>query len=174
MLLLVYPSTCTCIQALSSDILFTDCSSIHQHLTEINRAFSRLCPTNATVPTYSATWNSVSRTRIGGINFATTNTQSFPIPSVIPDTATEVLLFIEIIAGTSQNDYCIIKIFTEESDDRRFEKYISIKTWPQNSHTMSEDNMWFPFMANRRVYVKLSKSINAQHVYSNIYVIGYR
>ena len=175
MLLLVYPSTCTCIQALSSDILFTDCSSIHQHLTEINRAFSRLCPTNATVPTYSATWNSVSRTRIGGINFATTNTQSFPIPSVVPDTATEVLLFIEIIAGYNpNNDYCIVKIFTEESDDRRFEKYISIRTYPQSGHTMTEDNMWFPFMANRRVYLKLSKTMNLQNMGSNIHVIGYR
>ena len=68
--------------------------------------------------TYSATWDSVSRTRIGGINFVTTNAQSFLIPSVIPDTVTEVVLYIEIRAGYNQNGYCIIKIFTEESDDR--------------------------------------------------------
>ena len=117
----------------------------------------------------------MSRTRIGGINFVTTNIQSFLVPSVIPDTATEVLLFIEIIAGYNpNNDYCIVKIFTEESDDRRFEKYISIRTYPQNGHTMSEDNMWFPFMENRRVYLKLSKTMNPQNMGSNIHVIGYR
>ena len=157
------------------DILFTECSSIQQHLTEITRAFSRLCSTNATAPTYSATWNSVSMTGIGGINFVTTNAQSFLIPSVIPDTASEVLLYIEIIAGISQQGKCIIKIFTEESDDRRFEKYLSISTWHQHSYTMTEDNMWFPFMENRRVYVKLSNSLTqTQYVSGNIYVIGYR
>ena len=117
----------------------------------------------------------MSMTGIGGINFGTTDAQDYLIPSVIPDTATEVLLYIEIIAGSSQSGECIIKIFTEESDDRRFEKYLSLKTWLQDSYTMTEDNMWFPFMANRRVYVKLSNTLRqTQFISGNIYVIGYR
>ena len=115
----------------------------------------------------------MSMTGIGGINFGTTDAQDYLIPPVIPDTASEVLLYIEIIAGSSQSGECIIKIFTEESDDRRFEKYLSLKTWLQDSYTMTEDNMWFPFIISIHGKQTSVRQIE-QHIETNsVYIWQY-
>ena len=78
-----------------------------------------------------------------------------------------------IVGGTSQNALIHMKIFTEQSHTRRFEKYLSVQTWNQNAHTMTADNMWFPLTRNRRVYLSLSTT-TVGSLWGHIYVIGYR
>ena len=142
---------------------------------ELKTAFNSLCNSTAANPEPNPVeWNSVPLTQIGTINLRTTVTQSFPIPSIIPDSAREVLVYVYIATGLNGNAFTHVKIFTEKSQDRRFEKYLSIQSYPQNGFAMVEDNMWFPMTQNRRVYVKLTTALSGDNFIRGIFVIGYR
>ena len=150
-----------------------ECSTIRFHMRELTIAFNRLCNSTTDPEPNPMEWNSIPLTRIGDINTRTTATQTFQIPSTIPQTAKEVLVYAYIIAGASQSAFIHVKIFTEQSHTRRFEKYLSLQTWNQNAHTMTADNMWFPLTPNRRVYLSLSTIIPGNAA-GHIYIIGYR
>ena len=119
-------------------------------------------------------WNSVPLTQIGTINTRTTATQTFYIPSIISDSAREVLVYVHYEAGrNSQEISTNVKIFTESNSGQRFEKYIFFKTYPQEAYTATSENMWFPMM-NRRVYAKLTSVLPSGVNAANVYVIGFR
>ena len=126
-----------------------------------------------TSPPNPAEWNSIPLEQIGTINLRNRNTQSFLIPSIVPDTAKEILIYVYLKAGYSPSGFTHVKVFTEKSHERRFEKYIPIRTWPQDAHTKTADNMWFPMTQNRRVYVKVLNALSG-NVEGHLYVIGYR
>ena len=152
----------------------TECSTIQFHMKELTTAFNSLCNSITSPKPNPVEWNSVPLTQIGTINLKTTVTQSFPIPSIIPDSAREVLVYVYIATGHNGNAFTHVKIFTEKSHERRFEKYLSIQSYPQSAFAMVEDNMWFPMTQNRRVYVKLTTALSGDNFKRGIFVIGYR
>ena len=172
-----FTNSCTCYP--STDIYsrtYMWSSECPVFLMELTIAIESLCNATATPPPNNhAEWSSLPLEHIGVINLRHTNTQSFLIPSTVPDTAKEILIYIYLKAGTSQNAFTHVKVFTEESHERRFEKYLAIEAYRQSAHTYTVDNMWFPVTQNRRIYmyVKVFKALSG-NVGGNLYVICYR
>ena len=77
-------------------------------------------------------WTSVSMTEIGRSNLQHTGTLVYDVPSIVPSSAREVLIFVNIRVGyTGPSDLAhYIKIYTEENN-QQYEQYIYIKTYPQ-------------------------------------------
>ena len=118
-------------------------------------------------------WESFNIVRLGSINMRSTSTQSFVIPTAVPSTAKEVLVYVYTYMGYSVERDAHLKIYTESSPTRRFEKYLAIKTYKQDAYATASDNMFFPMPSNRRVYVSLSRALTG-NVLGYINVIGYR
>ena len=154
----------------------TTCQNVNTHLTALTAAFNALCNVN-TSPAQSCNcsveWESISMTQIGTINVRSTNTQSFIIPNTVPSTAREVLVYVYVIKGYSQEYFSQMKIYTESSPTRRFEKYLPIKTYHQDAYSTTSENMFFPMPSNRRVYIRLTNT-HPENVHGYVNIIGYR
>jgi hypothetical protein len=99
---------------------------------------------------------------------------AYDIPSVIPDSANEVLVLASAVAGISgpngRTHY--VKIYTEQ-DQTQYEKYIFLTSYNQNAyHTINSDNLWFPMTSGRQVFVKSMYAHTGVSVY--LHAIGYR
>ena len=151
------------------------CPNIQSCLTTLTTAFNTFCNVNTTPAPCSCPveWESMTMTSLGTINMQSTSTQSFVIPTTVPSTAKEVLVYTYVNKGTSQEVFCNMKIYTESSPTRRFEKYLPIKTYNQNAYSTVSENMFFPMPSNRRIYVSLSRT-HPGHVFGRVNIIGYR
>jgi hypothetical protein len=119
------------------------------------------------------TWTSISIRQIGSSTLRSVGTSSYVIPSSIPSNAKEVLVYAEVLAGYSSPDTLArLKLFTEEGS-KRYEQYILVHTYPQNAYSINSDNMWFPLMSNRRLYMYKPRVLGG-NVIARVYVIGYR
>ena len=126
-----------------------------------------------TPPTIRNTWTSVPLTYIGGTNLRHPNTFSYVIPSVIPSTAKNVLVYAAIHCGhaipsVSQH----IKIFTQDGSNMRYEKYLYMLTWNQSALNTNSENMWFPMPTNRRIYMTVYKDAGS-NCGAHLYAVGY-
>ena len=119
-------------------------------------------------------WTSVSMTEIGRSNLQHTGTLVYDVPSIVPSSAREVLIFVNIRVGyTGPSDLAhYIKIYTEENN-QQYDQYIYIKTYPQVAYITNSDNMWFPMTSGRQVFVKLSTS-HTGNLRLILHAIGYR
>jgi hypothetical protein len=128
-----------------------------------------------TICTSSAayTWNSVPKTWIGQAPFNLAITYSFNIPSVIPATAHEVLIYARVYSYRSGVHQDLdVKIFTQIGRTR-YEKYLFVVLYPQTSVVTSTDNMWFPMPTNHRIYINIPvRRFNGGQIYLS--AIGYR
>ena len=151
------------------------CPDVKTCLKILGQAFDTLCDDTTNVPQCSCPveWESFNMIQLGTINMGTTGTQSYVIPSTVPSTAREVLVYVYINMGRSQDLFGQIKIYTESSPTRRFEKYLAIKTYNQEAWSTASDNMFFPMTSNRRVYVRLTRTFPG-NVHGTVNVIGYR
>lgn len=151
------------------------CPSVHTCLTTLTQAFDTLC--NETMPpppcTCPVEWESFNMIQLGVINMLSSSTQSFVIPTAVPSTAKEVLVYVNTYMGYSTSRRAHLKVYTESSPTRRFEKYLAIHTYSQEAYATASDNMFFPMPNNRRVYVRLSRALTG-NVFGYINVIGYR
>ena len=128
------------------------------------------CDCNPTI-----TWTSVLMTSIGTSTLQHTGTVAYDIPSVIPNSAKEILVLASASAGVSgPNDRThYVKIYTEQ-DQTQYEKYIFLTSYNQNAyHTTNSDNLWFPMTSGRQVFVKLTYA-HTGYVRVFLHVIGYR
>ena len=160
----------------------TTCQNVNTHLTALTAAFNDLCNANttstATTPSQtvcicSVEWESTGIIHIGSINMQSTNTQSFVIPEAVPSTAREVLVYVHVKKGGSEDTFCNMKIYTESSPTRRFEKYLPIQTFSQEAVSTVSENMFFPMTNNRQIYVHLTRS-HRSWLAGQIHIIGYR
>lgn len=131
--------------------------------------------TQSTYTSADHTWYSVSSTWIGSLGFHHAGTISFTIPSVIPSSAKEVLIYARAWSAGRQNLHADmdIKIFTQRGITR-YEKYLYLIHNQYDAAIMNSDNMWFPMTPNRRLYVTIP--IARLHSNSLIYLsaVGYR
>ena len=65
-----------------------------------------------------------------------------------------------------------VKFYTQRGRTL-YSKYMRIQGWPQNAHTVTTDNMWFPLTPERTVHVQLS-DVMPGNVDGRVYAIGYR
>ena len=122
------------------------------------------------------TWNSLAMIQIASTSsIRYSGTLSYNLPSEVPSTAKEVLLFVNFEHGYSGPDRTTyFKIYTQE-DDSHYEKYASLHTYSQSAWNTNSENMWLPVTSNRRVYVAKQGNTNlTRNLHFYMYVIGYR
>ena len=165
------------------------CSVVQQKLQALSDAIQTLCGSSTPPPTTAqptpvvvqqqcdcnpaVNWTSVPITRFGSSNLQHTGTLAYDIPSMIPSSAKEVLVFVFAQAGNSgPNQGHNIKIYTEQNQ-KQYEKYIYLRSYGQSAWNTNSDNLWFPMTSGRQVFVESTLAHTGSiGVYLN--AIGYR
>ena len=124
--------------------------------------------------TPAVTWTSVTRTLIGFSHLRLVGTLAYDIPSVIPNSAREVLVVIFVyihISGPPGHAH-YVKIYTEQ-DQEQYEKYFLMMAHGESSTDIYSDNLWFPMTSGRQIFVK-SETAHTGLLTVEIHAIGYR
>lgn len=161
------------------------CLEVQLELKQLSEAIETLCGSSTPPPqpapvvvqqcdcSSPVNWTSVPRTSIGSSNLRHTGTITYNIPSVIPNSAKEVLVLASVDVGGSGPDRShYVKIYTRQ-DQRQYEKYIFLHTYGQSAWNTNSDNLWFPMTSGRQVFVELT-STHTGNVAVNLHAIGYR
>ena len=164
------------------------CSDVQLKLEALSEAVQTLCGSSTASPSVTTqpppavqcdcappvNWTSVRMTSIGSTSLRTTGTLAYDIPSVIPNSAKEVLILASAYIGTSgpsvRDHY--IKIYTQQGS-QQFEKYIYIMTYSQDAVSTNSDNLWFPMTTGRQVFVELTYA-HTDNLNFFLHAIGYR
>ena len=100
------------------------------------------------------------------------NTFSYVIPSVIPSTAKNVLIYAAIFTGIASHVSQHIKVFTQDGSDKHYEKYLYAFSTTQHAINTNSENMWFPMPANRRIYMTVTNDCG-HSCNAILYAVGY-
>jgi hypothetical protein len=130
------------------------------------------------VSSESAMWTPVDKTIIGPgrITLEDGTTYSFQIPSVIPLTAREFMVYAIVKCGWVPLERSSIEsevIFYVMHNGLRFEKFLYMYSLEQGAWNTNSDNMWFPMPADRLIHIEITVSISSRCPVL-FYVIGYR
>ena len=163
------------------------CLEVQLELKQLSEAIETLCGSSTPPPAPQPTpmvvqqcdcsppvnWTSVRRTSIGSSSLRHTGTLTYNIPSVIPNSAKEVLVLASVRVGHSSPDHShYVKIYTRQNQ-RQYEKYIFLHTYSQSAYSTNSDNLWFPVTSGRQVFVELTSS-HTGNVAVYLHAIGYR
>ena len=122
----------------------------------------------------SSGWTSVLMNFGSVINFQQTGTLTFLVPSVIPSTAREILVYAVVQVGTSgpsaSLDY--VKIYTRDKS-QEYGKYLGFTTYGQGAYSTNSENMWFPLTCDRRLYVRVFNE-HSGNIKLSLSAVGYR
>ena len=125
------------------------------------------------VPQDRNSWTSVPLTQIGSTDLRQPNTFTFDIPSVIPSTANNVLVYAAFSCGYANRGVSQhIKIYTKDGSEQHYSKYLFMLTYDQYAHNTNSENMWFPMPADHKVYMTVYKDAG-DNCGAYIHVIGY-
>jgi hypothetical protein len=120
---------------------------------------------------FSATWTPVSMTTVYS-NYPSAGVHSASISSsLIPDTATEMLLYISTFCTNTGSNYDTYLEFYTSQNGATYRKYLYLYNW-SGDYTMNSENMWLPTPDNRILYFYFPQSTGNCRVYVN--AIGYR
>ena len=103
---------------------------------------------------------------------STSGTHTITISSgLIPQTATEMLLYTPTFCGTGDsNRDTYLQFYTTRNGVTHY-KFLYHYTW-SGDYTMNSENMWLPVPDDRNLYLSVLHSSANCHIYVNI--IGYR
>ena len=176
------------ISTLQASTQASTCPDVQQKLQALLEAVQVLCGSSTPPPTTTqpapvvqqcdcspeVTWTSVTITRIAFTQLRHTGTLAYDIPSVIPNTAREVLVLVSVTVGNSGPDHRThqLKIYTEQ-DQRQYEKYVFFISRSQNAWNTNSENMWFPVTSGRQIFVN-SAYAHTGAVEVTLHAIGYR
>lgn len=126
---------------------------------------------------FSASWTPmVERIHVGDVLLETASTNAYDIPSVVPDTAREVLFTAAAncrLGGGLVNDF--VQFYVEINGARYVKLLYLIKSagevLPQGFNTNS-DNIWLPMPPNRLVYIRTTVVFTS--CVAGIELIGHR
>ena len=119
-------------------------------------------------------WTSIPIEYIADFQLSYSATHTLNIPYAVPSDATEVLVYAVVNVGASGPDSRTnVKIYTQDSDYNRYEKYIAVHPYPQSAWSTNSENMWFPMTNERKFYVDVPRSDEGNSDIK-LYVIGYR
>ena len=144
-------------------------------LEELTTEVETLCATTIAAGQCAcrSTWTSVVPTRIGWSTLRHTGTLTFTIPSIIPNSATEVFVFVNVKSGLSSSEvHQTLKIYTLDNA-QEYAQYMHSVGYPQEAWNTNSDNMWFPMPANRRIYLQIFAA-HGTSVSAELQAIGYR
>ena len=119
-------------------------------------------------------WIPLAKTRLGYINIETTGIQAFHLPAIVPTTAKEVLLFVDVLSSlTSPTGHSHVKIYTVH-EGIHYAKYVSAHTYNQQAVYVNSDNIWLPLFSSKTVYVQVPNRHNRLNIHISIDITGYR
>ena len=118
-------------------------------------------------------WTPVNRTEIGQHNLNTATTLNFIIPSLIPNTAQAVLLYVTAHCGFSTIDMGADISYYVVVNGTRYEHFLHMFGYRQQAHNTNSDNMWFPMPPNRLLYVGIPQEF-PRNCHTYVSVIGHR
>ena len=160
------------------------CTEVQQKLQALSEAVQVLCGSSTSPPTATVerkcncsnavNWTSVSLTQIGTSPLRQAGTLAYDIPSVIPNSAKEVLVLASIRMGYTPPSGLLyyIKIYTQQNS-QQYEKYLTTYSWKTVALDTNSDNLWFPLTTGRQVFVESSLA-GTSDVQFYLDVIGYR
>jgi prefoldin subunit 5 len=117
-----------------------------------------------------ATWTQIKITHLGCSTLQSTGTTPFNFPSSIPNSAKEVLVYVQVQVGSSgpRDSRSNLKIYTEEGS-KQYEQFIGVHAYDQDA----SGNMWFPLTSNRKIHLEVP-IVHSRKVKFHISAIGYR
>lgn len=124
----------------------------------------------------STRWIPVNKTSIITLSSSAmvAGTYQYSIPGVIPDSASELLLYISVTCGhSSTGDGLKDILFYTMEGDQRFGVYLQIHAYHQDAINTNSDNVWLPMPTNRLVYVEVPVTYTRGCVY-HLSTTGYR
>ena len=121
----------------------------------------------------SVPWTPVNKTHIGGNYLNTAHSLSYTIPSIIPSTAREVLVYSSANCGWSSINMAVDITYYVEVNGIRYEHFLHTHAYRQDAVNTNSDNMWFPMPPNRIVHVEAPLAI-PDYCNTVTSVIGYR
>ena len=113
------------------------CTEVQQKLQSLSEAVQVLCGSSTPPPTatverkcncsHAVNWTSMPMTQIGTSQLNQTGTLAYDIPSVIPNSAQELLMLASIQLGNTgpPNDLEYIKIYTQQNS-QQYDKYLMV------------------------------------------------
>ena len=148
-------------------------SKVNQMRTAIMSMCSGTTPPPIQQSNHPVTWTSVTKRYIGSSNLQHASTMTFTIPNIIPSSAREVLIYVGVKIGQSNNGpNHDLKVFTQIGTNK-YEKYLMSHSWHQLAINTNSENMWFPMPPNRRVYLTVPTAYGRRAA-AYLYAIGYR
>ena len=112
-------------------------------------------------------------TSIGSTDLRTPATFQYIIPSIIPSTAKNVLVYVAMSCGHANRGVSQhVKVFTKDESEKVYEKYLFMLHYPQYAHNTNSDNMWFPVTTDRKIYMTVFKDAGT-NCGAYTHVIGY-
>ena len=124
------------------------------------------------------TWVPIPLAESSVIGYLNSATASFAIPNtLVPSTANSVLVLVRLLCTNFPREkdrwnLPLIKIYTQDENDKQFTKYMDLKPVPDNDYSNSE-NMWFPITKERKLHVDMSESHYGRYCSCFPVVIGY-
>jgi hypothetical protein len=122
----------------------------------------------------SPTWTPVDIS-LGELRY-TTGTTTYDIPSSIPTSAKEILVYVWEFKGRGGaggiGEGGSYKIYTSQGSNQYVQK-IAYFEYDNYAWTFNSDNLWFPITAERKIYVNLEGDISGNKN-SRIEILGYR
>ena len=125
--------------------------------------------------TLACPWTPVVRTIFAENNLRTPGTHVYSIPTVIPATATNVLVYVTVdtwkASHTARQN---LGIFVENKDDPRFpfKKEIYQYGYPQDAIVTNSENMWFPMPSDRKIYLQVHYD-TGPNCFCRMFAMGY-
>ena len=121
----------------------------------------------------SVPWTPVNKTQIGSDYLTTATTLSYSIPSIIPSTAREVLVYTTMWCGWNRVTVDADITYFVEVNGIRYEHFLHVYAYRQSAINTNSDNMWFPMPPNRMVYIDVPLAFSSNYR-TLVSVIGYR
>ena len=95
----------------------------------------------------------------GTLNFV--QTYQFNIENIIPDTATQVLIYARTHCGNTKQPAAVfadVSVFVN-IDGMLLSKYLLVIGYAQDAYNTNSDNMWFPVSSTKTIHVDSPRPI---------------
>ena len=97
---------------------------------------------------------------IGQDTFNYQRTFTYSIANIVPDTATQFLVYATTWCGNTKEPITFIDIpIYVTVDGRRLSKYLFIIGYLQDAYNTNTDNMWFPVPSDKIINVEVPQSV---------------
>ena len=131
-----------------------------------------MCITTSFFSSTLAPWTPVNITHVGNNNLDTATTHSYSIPSIIPDTAREVLFLAAVNCEATTASFNDHARFDVELNGIRYTQYVYLFSRAHNGVNTNSDITWLPMPSDRMVHIRAVVAFTNCH--AGIDVIGYR